>query len=123
MTTAYRDLGLAGLTGSSHPSAAGPSGRSGQRAPGDADPGHPWAPPRPDATGLHWLTSAFGAPPSAASQLAATLDQHLGLCRHRHGRLAAMACGAESLHRFIAARFVTTLAVAMLVLALALLVL
>lgn len=124
MTTAYR---FAGLPGAAHPSA--PRGWEADdaraRRPTDTDTdasaGRGPAPRRPAAPGLHWITSSFGGPASAHALPPATLDQHLSLCRHRHGRLAAMACGAESVHRFIAARFVTTLAVAGLVIGLALL--
>ena len=126
MTTAYR---FAGLPGAAYPS--GPAGWDADDARAgdprhtdtgtDASAGHGQAPRRPAAPGLHWITSSFGGPPSAHALPPATLDQHLSLCRHRHGRLAAVACGAESVHRFIAARFVTTLAVAVLVIGLALL--
>jgi len=132
MTTAYR---FAGLPGTAQPSA--PPGRASsgshtrtetqpERGPDRASiPGHEAAAGQRQAVapGPHWLTSSFGDSPSALARPPGTLDQHLSLCRHRHSRLAAMACGAESVHRFIAARFVTTLALALLVIGIALLVL
>lgn len=41
----------------------------------------------------------------------AALGAHLTLCREPHGYLLAMQCIAQTLHGFVAPRFVTTLVV------------
>lgn len=44
------------------------------------------------------------------------MGEHLGSCQALHGRLFALRCVADTMHGFVAARFVTTLVVlAMLV--------
>lgn len=46
------------------------------------------------------------------------LGNHLGLCRSPHGHLFALHCVAESVHGFIVSRFVTTLVIVALLIAL-----
>jgi hypothetical protein len=64
--------------------------------------------------GACWSTSSLGHAPAASAQEFTNLGEHLHACRACGSRLFAVACGAESLHRFVASRFVTTLAVAVL---------
>jgi hypothetical protein len=59
-----------------------------------------------------WSTSAFARADEAPSSQTSTLGEHLGLCRAVGGRLFAWRCGVEAVHRFVAARFVTSLLVA-----------
>jgi hypothetical protein len=61
-----------------------------------------------------WSTSSFSDAPSASAQEVTTLGEHLHTCRLCGSRLFTVTCGAEALHRFVASRFVTTLAVAIL---------
>jgi hypothetical protein len=77
-----------------------------------------------DATtlaGARWSTSSFGADTGPSTHELSTLCDHLYLCRPARGRLFAMQCGAETLHRFVAARFVTSLFVAVLLIGIGLL--
>ena len=59
-----------------------------------------------------WSTSAFARADESPSSQTSTLGEHLGLCRAARGRLFAWRCGVEAMHRFVAARFVTSLLVA-----------
>lgn len=63
-------------------------------------------------SGAWWSTSSFGELPVSSPQELSTLGEHLHGCRGGGGRLFAVACGAESVHRFIASRVVTTLVIA-----------
>lgn len=53
----------------------------------------------------------------------AVLGEHLNLCKVSHGRLFALHCFAETMKRFVAARFVTTLVLVALLIAIGSLVL
>jgi hypothetical protein len=58
-----------------------------------------------------WSTSSFG---HAADPLPTELDalgEHLHQCRRLSGRLFTLQCGGEAVHRFMAARLVTTVVV------------
>ena len=61
-----------------------------------------------------WSTSSFGAAADATPTELSALGEHLTLCQAAHGRMVALHCMAETMHGFIAGRFVTTLAVAAL---------
>jgi hypothetical protein len=61
-----------------------------------------------------WSTSSFGASADATPTELSALGEHLNLCQATHRRLVALHCMAEAMHGFIAGRFVTTLAVAVL---------
>lgn len=58
-----------------------------------------------------WSTSSFGDPADASPMELSSLGAHLDLCKGSHGRLLALHCVAETMHGFVAARFVTTLVV------------
>ncbi|HEX3141531.1 MAG TPA: hypothetical protein VHQ87_15860 [Rhizobacter sp.] len=63
-----------------------------------------------------WSTASFGDStditlPSEFSEL----GQHMDSCKGSHGRWFALQCAGEIMNRFIAARFVTTLVVATVV--------
>lgn len=65
------------------------------------------APPR-------WSTSAFAAETQPADNESSALGDHLNLCRSVTGRLFAVRCGVDAVHRFLAPRLVTTLVVVLL---------
>lgn len=57
-----------------------------------------------------WSTASFGHATGATLLDQSALRQHLDLCRKSCGRLFALQRGAETMHGFLASRFVTTLA-------------
>lgn len=61
-----------------------------------------------------WSTSSFGNAPEPSAMELSALGEHLDVCRRLSGRLFALRCQAQALHGFVAARFVTTLVVALL---------
>jgi hypothetical protein len=65
-----------------------------------------------DLPANRWSTASFGHTAAASPLEASALGEHLQLCRQTHGRLQGLRCAAEAAHGFIAARFVTTLLVA-----------
>jgi hypothetical protein len=75
-----------------------------------------------DATPL-WSTSSYGTPVETSPMELSALCDHLGRCQDSRGRLFTLRCVAETLDRFVAPRFVTTLVVAALVIGIASLVL
>lgn len=64
----------------------------------------------------NWSTSSFGHAADTSPGEWSSLGEHLALCRADSGRLFALRCGGERLHRFLATRFVTALAVVALLL-------
>lgn len=64
-----------------------------------------------------WSTSTFGETGNASAAEFSLLGAHLDLCRVMRGRLFSLQCGAEMVRGFLAARFVTSMAVAITVLA------
>ncbi|MES2950841.1 MAG: hypothetical protein V4858_20085 [Pseudomonadota bacterium] len=73
----------------------------------------------PTNTPRFWNTASFGGSAETSSLELLSLGEHLGVCKSPHGRLFALHCAAESMHGFLAARFVTTLLVGALLLAIA----
>ncbi len=71
-----------------------------------------------DAISVHsatgWSTSSFGNTANTSPVELAALGEHLHHCKGSRGKLFALRCMAESANGFVAARFVTTLAVATL---------
>jgi len=63
------------------------------------------------ATPPNWSTSSFGHAADTSPGERSALGEHLHLCHSAAGRLFALQCGGEALHRFLAARFVTTLVI------------
>jgi hypothetical protein len=63
----------------------------------------------PTAVSLsRWNTSASGVAASPSVGEMSLLREHLQRCRSPGGRLFAWRCRAETAHRFMASRFVTT---------------
>ena len=61
-----------------------------------------------------WSTSSFGNTVDTSSTELTALGEHLDRCHALRGRLFDARCVAESMHGFVASRFVTTLVVATL---------
>jgi hypothetical protein len=59
-----------------------------------------------------WITSSFGHTADTSPAELSQLGAHLRSCHGTSGRLFALKCGGEAVHRFLAARIVTTLVVA-----------
>lgn len=55
-----------------------------------------------------WSTSSFGDAAAPSAHDTSSLGEHLTLCHGLRGRLFGLRCGAEAVHGFVAARFVTT---------------
>lgn len=68
------------------------------------------------SSGSTWSTSSFGDSADTSPGELNSLGEHLGLCRASHGRSFRLRCAAETLHGFVAPRFVTSLLLALLVL-------
>lgn len=66
------------------------------------------------AAGPRWSTSSFAADTDTLPMDQSALGEHLAHCRALTGRLFALQCAADAVHRFVAPRFVTTLVVAAL---------
>nr|MDP2192314.1 hypothetical protein [Rhodoferax sp.] len=58
-----------------------------------------------------WSTASFGDAAETSPMELSSLGAHLNMCKGSHGRLVALHCAAESMHGFVATRFVTTLVV------------
>jgi hypothetical protein len=61
-----------------------------------------------------WSTASFGDTAATSPLEASALGDHLHLCQEAGGRLLRLRYAAETAHGFVAARFVTTLLVAAL---------
>lgn len=70
------------------------------------------------STGPSWSTASFGGTADASPKELSTLTEHLAVCRAHSPRLFGLHCAVESARDFVAARFVTTVVVAVLVAAL-----
>jgi hypothetical protein len=66
-------------------------------------------------TSPSWATSSYGEPADTSPTELSALGDHLSLCAGLKGRMFATRCFCEVMHGFVASRFVTTLAVATLV--------
>lgn len=64
-----------------------------------------------------WTTASFGGAPDTSPMELSALGAHLDSCRPVHGRLVALRCVAKVMNGFVTARFVTTLVVATLLIA------
>ena len=73
--------------------------------------------------GPNWSTSSFGDSTTSAPLDLAALGEHLSVCQGANRRWSTLRHLGGTLHRFVASRFVTTLAVAALLIGVALLVL
>lgn len=65
-------------------------------------------------TKRRWSTSSFGDATDPLAGDLTSLGEHLGLCRASHGRMFLLRCAAESVHGFVAPRFVTSLVMTLL---------
>ena len=63
-----------------------------------------------------WETSCYGEGPETTPMQLSALGEHMAHCSRQHRRMAALQCGAESLHAFVLGRLVTTAAVVLAVL-------
>lgn len=61
-----------------------------------------------------WSTASFGDTADTSPMELSALGDHLDLCRGARGPLFVLSCVAQTLHGFVAARFVTTLVVVVL---------
>lgn len=69
---------------------------------------------RKPATNPFWSTASFGDTANTSPMELSALGDHLDLCKESHGRWFALQCAAERVNGFLAARVVTTLVVAAL---------
>lgn len=67
--------------------------------------------------GSQWSTASFGDAPETSPMELSALGEHSQLCQGRNGRMFALRCGAEAMHGFMAARFMTGLLIALALLA------
>lgn len=58
-----------------------------------------------------WSTASFGDAADTSPTDLSVLGEHLDLCKRSRGRLFALHCVGQTMHGFLAARFVTTLVV------------
>jgi hypothetical protein len=56
-----------------------------------------------------WSTSSFGAAADTSPRELSELSEHLDRCRRLRGRLFPALCLSDSVNRFLAPRFMTTL--------------
>ena len=70
-----------------------------------------------------WSTASFGGSVETSPQEMLALGDHLGLCKSPNRHVFALHCVAQSMHGFIASRFVTSLLVLALLVGIARLVL
>lgn len=61
-----------------------------------------------------WSTASFGDAADTSPTELSALGEHLDLCRGARGHLFTVHCVAQTMHGFVAARFVTTLLVVVL---------
>jgi hypothetical protein len=62
-----------------------------------------------------WSTSSYGGLPTVSQPEEATSRVNVEMCSGSWSRFSTLQCVAEATHGFIAARFVTTLVVVMLI--------
>ncbi len=70
-----------------------------------------------------WTTSSYGDTADTSPMELSALSDHLDVCKTLKGRLFDARCAAEAMHGFVVSRFVTTLAVATLLIGVASLIL
>ena len=67
---------------------------------------------QPHTSAPFWSTASFGDTTDTLPAELSELGEHMDSCKSTHGRWFALRCTGEVLNRFIAARFVTTVVVA-----------
>jgi hypothetical protein len=70
-----------------------------------------------------WSTASFGSTAETSPLELSILEAHLELCKASHRQLFALQCLAQTMHGFVATRFVTTLMLLVLLIGVASLVL
>ena len=63
-----------------------------------------------------WSTASYGGSADTSPMELSALGEHVSLCKGPHGRIFAMHHVAHTVNRFVTARFVTTLLVAVVLL-------
>ena len=58
-----------------------------------------------------WSTASYGDKAETSPMELSALGEHLDVCKSSHERIFALHCAAQSMHGFLAARFMTTLVV------------
>jgi hypothetical protein len=81
----------------------------------DMNPRSPAPCPESNPASHGWSTSSFGHAAIASPAELSELGAHLRTCSGASGHLFALQCGGEAVHGFLAARIVTTLVVAAVV--------
>ena len=66
-----------------------------------------------------WSTSSFGAATVTSPKEMSALEAHLACCKGSRGRLFTLHCTAETMHSFVASRFLTMLVVVALLIGIA----
>jgi len=69
------------------------------------------------ATSPNWRTASVASGSDTLTRELSALGQHLNVCKQSSGRLFNVRIGAEAMHGFLAARFVTTLFIIAVVIA------
>ncbi len=62
----------------------------------------------PVAASSSWSTASYGDAANTSPMELSALSDHLDLCHGARGRLFSVRCAADTVHRFMAARLVTT---------------
>lgn len=68
----------------------------------------------PNQTPPFWSTASFGDSPDTSPMELSALGEHLDVCKGTNSRWFTLQCVGEAMNGFIAARFVTTMVVATL---------
>lgn len=63
----------------------------------------------PSVFTTNWRTASVASGADALTRELSALGQHLNVCKQSSGPLFKLRIGAEAMHGFLAARFVTTL--------------
>lgn len=63
-----------------------------------------------------WRTATYGDDETLFTRDVQTLGEHLNACRKSPAHLFTLRCFAETMHGFVASRFITTLAILVLTL-------
>lgn len=70
-----------------------------------------------------WSTASYGHKAETSALELSTLGEHLALCRGSHAHMFALHCAARAMHGFVVTRFVTTVVLVALLIAVSFMVL
>jgi hypothetical protein len=70
-----------------------------------------------------WSTTCYDEGSETSPMELSALGEHLSVCKGAHGRLHSLQCAAETMHGFVATRFVTTVVIVALLIGFSFLVL